>query len=205
MSTTRTPEQKRILSLQQKRRMLERAQGIEHSMPAGPIRDHIHELQNLGLTKTSIAVAADVSPHTVKRIMLTAKRVHTHTGRAILGVTFRSALDRATPSTRLPATGTRRRLRALQAMGWRLRDINALTGHDIGALVRDNYTVVRASIAARVADVYDDLWDKPGPSDVTRQRALVRGFAPPMAWDDECIDDPKARPLGIGLKWKQAA
>lgn len=201
--TARTPEQKRILNIQQKRRMREKAQGIEHSMPAGPIRDHIRELQRMGLTRTSIAVAADVSFHTVKRILLTAKRVHGHTGRAILGVTFRSALDRATPSTRVPATGTRRRLHALQAMGWRLRDINALTGHEIGALVRDHYTVVRASIAAAVADVYDDLWDKPGPSDVTRQRALVRGFAPPMAWDDDRIDDPKARPVGV--EWGRAA
>ena len=44
----------------------------------------------------------------------------------------------------------------------------------------------------RIADAYDELSMRQGPS--VRNRRL--GYPPPLAWDDETIDDPRARPKG---------
>jgi hypothetical protein len=35
---------------------------------------------------------------------------------------------------------------------------------------------------------------RPGPSHRTRARARALGYAPPLAWDDDAIDDPSAQP-----------
>ncbi|WP_295694431.1 hypothetical protein, partial [Lapillicoccus sp.] len=56
----------------------------------------------------------------------------------------------------------------------------------------------RDRISARawrqVRQVYDRLSMTPGPSPTARARAAARGYAPPLAWDDDTIDDPRALP-----------
>jgi len=46
-----------------------------------------------------------------------------------------------------------------------------------------------------VADLYDELWDMPGGCQDALRTAVARGWAPPLAWDDDpgdphYIDDP---------------
>ncbi|WP_205859648.1 helix-turn-helix domain-containing protein, partial [Phycicoccus flavus] len=45
-----------------------------------------------------------------------------------------------------------------------------------------------------VRDVYDRLSMTPGPSPETRGWAVKLGYAPPLAWDEDTIDDPTATP-----------
>lgn len=45
-----------------------------------------------------------------------------------------------------------------------------------------------------IKDVYDQLSMTPGPSPQTKERALRRGYAPPLAWDDSTIDNLHTRP-----------
>lgn len=45
-----------------------------------------------------------------------------------------------------------------------------------------------------VCEVYDRLSMTPGPSAHTAGWAAKRGYAPPLAWDEDSIDDPAARP-----------
>lgn len=96
-------------------------------------------------------------------------------------------------------TGTRRRLQALAAIGWRKADICARLGFHPRAL---DFTVpvktMPARKAARIAQLYDELSMIPGPSEETRRRAAAKGWSPPLAWDD--IDDPASRPAGAVLK-----
>jgi hypothetical protein len=40
---------------------------------------------------------------------------------------------------------------------------------------------VTPETAAAVRALYDGLWDRPGPCERTRSRALASGWAPPMA------------------------
>jgi hypothetical protein len=92
------------------------------------------------------------------------------------------------------ATGTRRRLQALIAIGWPIRELARQMGWtgNPGLLLYGERQQVHKHTAALVADVYDRLWDVPGPSVRSRRAAARAGYAPPLAWDD--IDDPAATP-----------
>jgi hypothetical protein len=96
---------------------------------------------------------------------------------------------------RVPAIGTQRRIEALMTLGWSLNEIMTRAGYrDSGNWVKYDAVNISVRTAARVTAVYDELWDKAGPSQWTRTWARNRGFAPPMAWDDSTIDDPAASP-----------
>jgi plasmid maintenance system antidote protein VapI len=99
------------------------------------------------------------------------------------------------PDASVDATGTIRRIEALHALGWRQKDIAAHLGARWQSVagMRIAGRVYR-STADRIAQVYDRLSMTPGPSKLGRERALARGLVPPLAWDDETIDDPAAQP-----------
>ena len=52
-------------------------------------------------------------------------------------------------------------------------------------------------MAGRISAVYDELWATPGPDKGVASKARTLGHAPPLAWDDDTIDDPAARPEGV--------
>lgn len=94
------------------------------------------------------------------------------------------------------ATGTRRRLQALSRLGHTVDAIVAYapaSERTIRAVMNGSSNVLR-SIAATVAATYDALSMTPGPSYLTAAKAKKRGWLPPLAWDDDTIDDPNARP-----------
>lgn len=99
----------------------------------------------------------------------------------------------------IPAHGTHRRIRALMSRGWPGHEIARRAGWSTrGAvdliLLRDS---VYRGTHARIVRVYDELWMREGPSDITRRRSEAAGWPSPLAWDDETIDDPDARPQGV--------
>jgi hypothetical protein len=104
----------------------------------------------------------------------------------------------------LDAAGTRRRLQALIWNGWSLGALSVRLGCSRQALrVKLDYARVSAATAAAVRQVYDELWDQPPPerdrferraATMARRYARERGFAPPLAWDEDAIDDPGAGP-----------
>jgi hypothetical protein len=102
------------------------------------------------------------------------------------------------------STGSARRLQALAALGYGLLD---LAEHlEWGkSRVRDVQSMraplVRVATAERVARVYDELAMTPGPSTRARDLARRRGWVPPLAWDDDEIDDPQARPARGLRRW----
>ncbi len=49
-----------------------------------------------------------------------------------------------------------------------------------------------------ISELYDRLSMTPGPSPQTRGWAKTLGYAPPLAWDEDTIDDPRSRPHGNG-------
>jgi hypothetical protein len=97
----------------------------------------------------------------------------------------------------VPADGSVRRVQALQVLGHRYRDIADATTVSAetvrGALDWDRERV-SVHTADAIAAAYRVLSDRPGPSAVTASRAVARGWLPPIAWDDDTIDDPFARP-----------
>lgn len=108
--------------------------------------------------------------------------------------------DRAMTSS----AGTHRRLQALVAQGWALSELSRRLGYTRGAL-QELFASDQTMPEARrtVAALYDELWDKQPPSSTARQRQVVsrsknlakrKGWAGPLAWDDDTIDDPSATP-----------
>lgn len=95
---------------------------------------------------------------------------------------------------KVDATGTKRRIRALMRIGWSSHDLMERMGYSNAGtwlLYADRLNVTTVE---RVRALYDELWDKPGPSKWTRTWATNQGFPPPMAWDEEAIDDITATP-----------
>jgi hypothetical protein len=104
----------------------------------------------------------------------------------------------------VPAAGTRRRLRALARVGWPAAAIAARLGmavpagiaeRAVGRVQGGKIPELPSWLAAAVATLYDDVWDVYGGCEDAAAFAHRRGWAPPMAWDDNpgdphYIDDP---------------
>ena len=107
------------------------------------------------------------------------------------------------------AAGTRRRLQALAAAGWPMTWLDARLGYRPGRCyqtTRRQWVTLR--VAAEIAELYDALWDQPsgaGREDRrARTMAATKGWAPPLAWDDDTIDDPDATPSGVVVQLRAA-
>jgi hypothetical protein len=109
--------------------------------------------------------------------------------------------------TSVDGTGTRRRVQALAAVGWPSTILaQLLSTSQSQAMNLRTAERVRPETAARVAELYDRIWDKTPPGGrrtYTIRQAQRRDWAPPMAWDDDRIDDPKYRPNPTA--WRGAA
>jgi hypothetical protein len=180
---------------------------------AAPVRAHAENLMRQGLKPKRIALLADVAPLVVSELVHgnpaknrpPSRRVRTATADAILAV--RMTLDDLPDAARVDATGTRRRIQALVAMGWSLSRLAGRSGmHRTNFSLLIHATGVRADTARKVRELYDDLWKQAPPVASARDRISVeksrawaarQGWVSPLAWDDTEIDDPSARPRGI--------
>jgi hypothetical protein len=109
------------------------------------------------------------------------------------------------PRPRRSPVGTQRRLRALAARSWSPEAIERETGipSELISLALGRADDITPDLVGAVAAAYDRLWDREPPA-ATRDdqqaaamaalRAARRGWAPPLAWDDDQIDLPGARP-----------
>lgn len=107
----------------------------------------------------------------------------------------------------LTAVGARRRLQALRAAGWptaNLAGALAIPEETVAALV-DGEEDAWPGALALIAALYDRWWRGPQPGDAvdpaevaaSRAEAVRRKWAPALAWDDDRIDKPGARPTGV--------
>lgn len=104
------------------------------------------------------------------------------------------------------ATGTKRRLQALAALGWSWTLLGGklgMSGAGVGftALHRG---VVYPETKEKIKALYDEMSMLPavvvvGHDKIERNKRMARrkGWLPPLAWDDEMIDDPFALPNGV--------
>lgn len=95
------------------------------------------------------------------------------------------------------AVGATRRVQALVALGWPQVELCRRTGISRGAMshiARGNVARTSRVRARLIAELYEQLSMTPGPSQHAREHAAARGWAPPLAWDDDTIDEPDARP-----------
>ena len=169
-----------------------RQAGLTGTVPTDPVRDLFARLADDGWTTMDIAHAAGLHVTTVYRV----RAGHTSRMRRVIATRV-LAVDYASrhPGARIDGEPTRRRLRALVAIGWSLVDLQAHTGIDratLATLTASGGTTVRT--ARTVADVYESLSGTPGGSQRAVLRARRHGWPPPLAWDD--IDDLTDTPHG---------
>ena len=106
----------------------------------------------------------------------------------------------------VPSFGAARRLQALAAIGWSLPALGEATGVPDNTLraVRDGkVALTRTAVADAVSAVYDRLWDRSPKVDTAKalgwktrtiELADSLGWAKPLQWDDEDLDDPDGQP-----------
>lgn len=170
--------------------------GIYGYRDAEPAREHVVKLRDLGWTYEQIAEAAQVStwvPH--KLATGVTRSLWGESEEAILAL----LLEPRGSHRGVDGTGTFRRCEALLWMGWPWAEIDRRVGlkRYTLATLRTRGEPVSFRVAQAVVAAYAELSHLPGPSKMTATKARRAGHAPPAAWDEDTIDDPKARPSGI--------
>lgn len=174
---------------------------------AGPARRHVRALMDAGVGWKRVAELSGVAPSVVSKLIYGAPfrgappsaRIRPVTEHRLLAVKADVA-----DGALVDATGSRRRLQALMAVGWS----GSRLGRELGLDPTNFHAMihrarVEAATARAVRHLYDRLWDRAPKAGsrweagaITRAKAAARrlGWAPPVAWDDDTIDDPAARP-----------
>ena len=194
----------------QRDRMTRRRKQIAYGRhePLRPItraRRHVNVLRAANWTVREIAVAAGVSVQIVNRVGLNhAKSITRESEERLLSVHPHRKNVAPLPASLVDATGTIRRIQALMALGWSGPQLMSRIGANPAYQTRLlNHPQVMERTRAAVAELYDELWDQHPPAQTAAERYVIRrvkrraatnGWVPPLAWDDDTIDDPNAHP-----------
>ncbi|WP_240952913.1 hypothetical protein [Rhodococcus sp. 1139] len=109
---------------------------------------------------------------------------------AVLSITFHPSRGRDLT----PAVGAHRRLRALNAMGYGDDLLAARLGVDINVVTgMPTKSLIPSGLWKAIDSIYDELSMRPGPDAEIREQSRAAGVVPPLGWDDDEIDNPKAR------------
>lgn len=195
----------------ERHRLRQRAYGRwDHRVDAEPVRAHLRYLMANGVSFKQAARLASVSLTTTSQVLYgrhdrrggePPRTCAANFAAKILAV--RPDPWQLTDRSRVDATGTRRRVQALVAIGWSQQVIANRVGVDRSNFDMRSRPMVTARLARAIRDLYDELWNVTPPQETQHQRisvARARGHAqryawlPPLAWDDDTIDDPTAQP-----------
>lgn len=166
--------------------------GSTSSLPSGPARRHLLSLRLGGMPDQMILDLTKLNLSDVETVAnLRCTEITASISKAILGVTFHPSRGRAMTL----GVGAQRRIRALVAMGYSVQALSELTGLSVPKLsTLPSDQVVPSEVWSVINDVYDQISMTPGPDEQVRNAAREQGWATPLAWDDDEIDDPRARP-----------
>jgi transcriptional regulator with XRE-family HTH domain len=182
----------------------------QHDVPTEPVRTHVQALNDAGLTWAQIANRAGVGVGTVRALLIgvagrePSKNIRQASARRLLAVPLPDDIDPAGRAL-LDATGTLRRLRALTAAGWPLTRLARhcdIPHRHLIHMLHGRLRQVSPHTALTIRRLYDDLWNRDPRADgarwydveQARKLAASKGWAPALAWDDDEIDNPDARP-----------
>lgn len=176
---------------------------------AGPVRTHVERLQAAGLGRREIAERAGLDAGIVHYLIRGRRgkppsvRVAPRTAQLLLAVPVPAVATELADGALVDGVGCRRRLQALVAIGWTQTALAQRMGWAKENLARIVHGYGGGKVTVRthrlVAGLYDRLsMSPPRPSVAStraRSYATGRGWPGPLAWDDDMIDDPTARPI----------
>lgn len=164
---------------------------------AGRASEHIAKLKAMGIGTPRIGELAGMPQVSVWRIT-EQDQILARTEAKILSIPLPGAAhELAKDGAPVAVIGTQRRLRALQVLGYRGIDLAERLGiqrRTVQSICAGEQDFVSADVARRVASLFEELQLTPGGTEVTRSRSLRKGWHPPLAWDEDAIDDPAATP-----------
>ena len=191
-----------------------RAYGRSNYATTDRARSHIEYLQQNGLSLKQISKKTGVPASSLGRIIYGRKERGEGPAKRILKtneakiLALHPSLDVLADGKRIDATGTRRRLQALCTLGWSQAKLSTRSG--VGELrisqVINGAPEVHVATARKINALYDQLWDQHAPRGSqsekiayasTTRRAREKGWAPPLAWDEHTIDNPRKKPQGL--------
>jgi hypothetical protein len=183
---------------------------------ADPVRQHIAALRAAGIGVERIAALAGLSVSHTRELAEPGRgnsrgprRVRPSTATRVLSIGI-DETSRA-PHSRVDATGTRRRLQALIAIGWPAELLANLLGRRPNSLHRSmTGQSVTARTAHDVATLHERLWNCRPPrmtgeqraaADAAQAHAAAQGWPTPLAWDD--IDTDPTPPAVTASPFRQ--
>jgi hypothetical protein len=197
-------------SYQASRRRLQAYERWQGHVPAEPARLHVRALNAAGLTWAQIADRASLDTAVIRNLLVGAsnrepsKNIRQTNATKILAIPLP---DDIAPdgNAHLDATGTVRRLQALTVAGWPLALLGRrcrIPQRHLMDMLHGRLQQVSPRTALTIRRLYDDLWNRDPRADGARwydvgqaQRlGASKGWAPALAWDDDEIDNPDARP-----------
>lgn len=177
---------------------------------AEPVRTHMRYLMDNGISVKRMAALTGLALSTVGAILWGRHerkhqpypRVQKTTAELILAI--KPTMDNMAAGRCINSTGTVRRLQALVTIGWsqaRLAKLIGVQPSNFGTLMNADRCTVKRALAVRA--LYNNRWNQTqaghdwhSKAAATRARnyAKANGWLPPMAWDDDSIDDPATTP-----------
>lgn len=157
---------------------------------------YVATLRAAGYSMRTIGKMARLDTDTLTNLGLWKDgRVRLSTHSKIMAIPFpETILNKG--ANNIPNVGVKRRIQALVAAGYPMRMLAAEFGashQNVGFwLKRENVT---SETFQKVDELFRRLQLRPGPSKRSMLRAQRLGWAPPLAWDEDTIDDPLAEPL----------
>lgn len=195
-------------------RSRKKAYGVVTHVPAGPARDHIRNLMEQGMGLRSIVATGVISRGGLTKLIYGKRdahgvlhptnRIEKARADAILALEFALA-----DGALVPALGATRRLQALHALGWSQRLLAQqldIEPKNFTRLIHEMGGSITVATDRRIRGLYERISMTPPPQNTSMEQASVtrakreaqlNGWAPPLAWDDDDLDDPKARPHGL--------
>lgn len=184
----------------------------DNLIDAQPARDHVRSLMDQGMGLKRICAVGGASTGQLWKLLYgkkkpdgtrtPSKRIRKDVAARLLAI----ELDLADGAV-VSHVGTTRRVRALVALGWSQSKIAERLG-----ILRSNFFLARGtrdvtvSTAREVKALYNELSMTLPPEEEWRDRiaasrarryAKARGWLPPLALDDDQLDDPTYRPDSI--------
>lgn len=173
---------------------------------AEPVRERIRAINQAGMPTVALAQRLGLTQTALEHVMwkrhgVASQLVRRETADAVMA--YWPSLEDIPGHCLVDSTGSRRRVQALYTLGWTQRALSRRSGISERSLSRAlTKPRVTADLARTVSSLYDELW-KQGPpvtevAENVAHRAVLAarkaGFAGPLEWDDDTIDDPTAVP-----------
>ena len=184
-------------------RQRSRSEGYTRGLvDATPVHEHLAAMERAGLSHNAQARLVGIENRHLYRLKQRPK---------CTGRTLKRVLDTpipmvthevVEPGAKIDATGTQRRIQGMIAMGYSCAALARMLNTPVQVVSQISLkyrTQTTANFAERVASLAKGLQLRPGPTTgagkQARNRAIRHGWVPLLAWDEDSIDDPLARPV----------